>query len=117
MSKIKKLPVNKLRAKWIAALRSGKYKQGVNRLRTQDNCFCCLGVAADILGPGNWEQKDFEWLYRVNALTRPREVDLSISMLQRFGLDKSDQEKLVSMNDDGKSFSEIANYIETSEDA
>ena len=33
--------------RFIAALRSGKYKQGKGRLR-QDNRFCCLGVACDV---------------------------------------------------------------------
>ena len=32
------------KAKWVAALRSGKYKQGHGRLRDGDT-FCCLGVA------------------------------------------------------------------------
>lgn len=30
--------------KWLAALRSGEYKQGKQTLRTSDNKFCCLGV-------------------------------------------------------------------------
>lgn len=33
---------------WVRALRSGKYKQGQNRLRTADNKFCCLGVLCDV---------------------------------------------------------------------
>ena len=32
---------------WIAALRSGKYKQGRGRLR-DGNKFCCLGVLCDL---------------------------------------------------------------------
>ncbi len=42
---------------WIKALESGKYKQGKNRLRTDDK-FCCLGVLCDIYrketGKGEW---------------------------------------------------------------
>ena len=38
--------------KWIAALRSGKYKQGKGNLKTVDEdnneSFCCLGVLCDI---------------------------------------------------------------------
>ncbi len=33
---------------WVAALRSGKYKQGQNRLKTMDGRFCCLGVLCDL---------------------------------------------------------------------
>lgn len=42
------------RKKWVEALRSGKYEQGKGQLR-QDNKFCCLGVACDILETVKWE--------------------------------------------------------------
>jgi len=37
---------------WIAALRSGKYKQGRNSLKSEDG-YCCLGVAVDVAGYGD----------------------------------------------------------------
>lgn len=33
-----------VRHRWIAALRSDKYKQARGRLRTSDGGYCCLGV-------------------------------------------------------------------------
>lgn len=39
---------------WVEALLSGKYKQGTDCLRSNDNEFCCLGVAADLLTAGAW---------------------------------------------------------------
>ncbi len=36
-----------IRARWVAALRSGEYEQGTNRLRQGDQ-FCCLGVLCDL---------------------------------------------------------------------
>lgn len=36
-----------IKAEWVAALRSGEYKQGINLLR-QDDKFCCLGVLCDL---------------------------------------------------------------------
>jgi len=36
-----------IKAEWIAALRSGEYKQGVQLLRQGDQ-FCCLGVLCDL---------------------------------------------------------------------
>ena len=36
-----------LKARWIAALRSGKFKQGRNFL-ARNNEFCCLGVACEV---------------------------------------------------------------------
>lgn len=38
---------------WVDALRSGKYQQVRNALRTPDG-FCCLGVACDIDDPESW---------------------------------------------------------------
>jgi hypothetical protein len=37
------------RKDWLAALRSGKYKQGKIRLRYGDN-YCCLGIACEVAG-------------------------------------------------------------------
>ena len=37
-------------AKWLEALRSGKYKQTTGRLQDSKG-FCCLGVACDVLIP------------------------------------------------------------------
>lgn len=40
--------------KWVAALRSGKYKQGKGRLHKVDasnhHKYCCLGVLCDVVG-------------------------------------------------------------------
>lgn len=33
---------------WVAALRSGKYKQGQRYLRSCNDTYCCLGVLLDI---------------------------------------------------------------------
>lgn len=38
----------KRKRRWIAALRSGKYKQGQGRLKTGTGEYCCLGVACAI---------------------------------------------------------------------
>lgn len=36
-----------IKAKWVAALRSGEYKQGEGQLRSGDK-FCCLGVLCNL---------------------------------------------------------------------
>jgi hypothetical protein len=40
--------------KWVEALRSGKYRQGRYALRS-GNCFCVLGVCADV-NKGGWKK-------------------------------------------------------------
>jgi hypothetical protein len=39
---------------WVAALRSGKYKQGRRYLRSCNDTYCCLGVLCEIEGV-QWE--------------------------------------------------------------
>ena len=47
------MSVNKERvAALVAALRSGRYEQGHNRLKDEYGGYCCLGVACDISGLG-----------------------------------------------------------------
>lgn len=57
--------VEENRAKFLAALRSGKYQQGRERLHPGAR-FCCLGVACDVIDPEGWssdgyhhQQRDF----------------------------------------------------------
>jgi hypothetical protein len=47
-----------IKAKWVAALRSGEYQQGRGRLKTGD-AFCCLGVLCDCYGK---EHPDSQWI-------------------------------------------------------
>lgn len=54
---------------WVEALRSGKYAQGTEVLRSKDGKYCCLGVACVVLGrkiknplSGNLTSPDYQWL-------------------------------------------------------
>jgi hypothetical protein len=54
---------------WIAALRSGRYKQGRNSLRLGD-LFCCLGVGCDLHAKATgtpWIEHGNEGLFRYRA--------------------------------------------------
>ena len=45
-----------IKARWVAALRSGDYNQGHGRLHTKENgisSFCCLGVLCDLANKEN----------------------------------------------------------------
>lgn len=59
----------RVKQQWLRALRSGRYKQGQNRLRTNKDGFCCLGVLCDVYNKGlkrsQWRQTvDFkEWAF------------------------------------------------------
>lgn len=53
-----------IKAKWVAALRSGKYKQGKGCLKTADGTMCCLGVLSDLFIQEN--PKRAQWATEIN---------------------------------------------------
>lgn len=108
-----KLPED-FKKKWIAALRSGEYKQGQTCLYSPDaNSYCCLGVAGVLCGVATNQMA-----YKSQFGTyMPHEDDLIAPPLGMPGLLSHDDlydtaHHLARMNDNGKSFSEIADYIE-----
>lgn len=113
-----------LGTKWCAALRSGKYQQGMGTLRQGVNLeggpkFCCLGVLVqeDLVPeyiPDSTEDeernllsvtnKEFQLLRRGNLDSEQREA-LEITL--------KDQEKFINLNDQERlTFEEIAGFIE-----
>lgn len=92
MEKKFKLP-KKVKAKWVKALRSGKYEQGTGALETKfPDRYCCLGVAKH-LGIAKQRPTGDEFLENTFI---PNKI----------------QKKLSEYNDYGKSFKWIAAYIE-----
>ncbi len=96
--------------RWVAALRSGKYKQGRGALNKNDS-FCCLGVLCDISELNTW----------VASNTNTEGYDgeqgvLPVQVMEWAGIKSSVADSpggsLTSQNDTGASFSEIASIIE-----
>lgn len=95
-----------LKAKWLEALRSGKYSQTTKVLQDSTG-FCCLGVLCDVANPDAWQ--DFEWEYgdivSDTELPQPFAADV--------GLTHGQEAALVKLNDEDQApFSSIADYIE-----
>jgi hypothetical protein len=99
------------KAKWVAALRSGEYKQGQFQLCTSPDSelhpggdgpvYCCLGVANKIFGLGCSDDDVHLFAYLGFGCTEP------------ILLDQMTQNKLVRFNDDeGWDFNAIASWIE-----
>lgn len=120
-----------VKARWIEALRSGKYKQGKGALRTGE-CNCCLGVLAEINGvPSDvQEETDDGPIY---SYSFPRDIDDPIdayrdnsSPIYRdihqtppgyCGINRWARNDLMNMNDGAAgqskhSFEQIADFIE-----
>lgn len=95
--------------KWLAALRSGKYKQGKEALKDHKGRYCCLGVACEIAGHNLDEDGKGEFGFIGSAYKNPK-TPREISMDDDDGEDLPG--KLAYMNDSGRTFDEIANWIE-----
>ena len=92
----------KLKTRWIKALRSGKYPQATNGLRTETG-YCCLGVLCDLIDPSKWNDLRYDG----------RGAYVPGSTRELIGLSDADENKLAAMNDnERKSFEQIAAYIE-----
>src|SRR5262245_41276266 len=99
---------SELKAKWVAALRSGEYLQAREALKSR-GAFCCLGVLADVKG-AKWEGisegrpiLDGRSVKHENGDWQDEDVlDIPLKL----------EEELSDMNDNGRSFPEIADYIE-----
>lgn len=115
--KPKRLMKVKIKTKWLAALRGGNFKQTKAWLRSSEDECCCLGVLADICGT-TWtaNMTDCSYLkwptWRSNYQPGPNLQFLSEDFLKTTGLTNNQQYTLARMNDSGKSFIKIANYIE-----
>jgi hypothetical protein len=110
---------------WVGALRSGEYRQGKGSLcrpGEKHDSFCCLGVAYDLLvSAGN---KGCAWNTDVGSYaTLKREDSERIAhdvpkwlqkWLRKMEHDAWDDREqiLITLNDDGKSFKKIADWIE-----
>ena len=71
---------------WLAALRSGEYKQARHALR-RDGAFCCLGVICDLhhrAGLGQWEDRLIDDQYDGDASGLPPSVLAWAGLDQRF---------------------------------
>ena len=95
------------KAKWLVALRSGKYQQGQGYLRTGDK-YCCLGVLCDIQEPKKWTPAGSGGLWSHCGM----ELMPSTALSSKSELGIWDAKDLSIMNDAGKTFDEIAQHIE-----
>jgi hypothetical protein len=111
-----------IKQQWLEALRSGKYMQGQGQLVCMDEDsvtgHCCLGVLADIAGlqPDRFACEGYLGEGGDNS------TDLGLGPWENPGdaqFNSDDQathttvqRKLAGMNDQGKTFAQIADWIE-----
>jgi len=106
----------RVKNKWLKALRSGEYKQGVRRLVNKNDEFCCLGVLCDLY----LREKGEGWVKAIHYdeyFCHTQSAILPIEVQEWAGLECGDPdagaERLTGWNDiRQKSFKQIANLIE-----
>ena len=125
---------SKIKEAWVNALRSGKYEQGSERLRSVSG-YCCLGVLCDIYA----KETNTEWEFRGNEETNLQPMDywyfddqsefLPESVMDWAGLslncpvvkidvEEDDEdpwfynEGLADLNDSGYTFNDLSKLIE-----
>jgi hypothetical protein len=109
-----------VKAKWIAALKSGEYKQCKGALKQKENDgvrHCCLGVLLEVLGPTVVEKEECDersGFYRIIDLRGYRSAQMPTQFARDVaGLLSRDCCDLADMNDTaGASFEQIAKHIE-----
>ena len=99
-----------IKREWVAALRSGEYKQGRGQLCIDDH-YCCLGVLYDACIDGEWVRgPGGGWSIGPHGV---QTANLPFPVCDAIGLRLGDQDRLIRMNDGGhKSFAQIADWIE-----
>ena len=110
----------KVKAKWLEALRSGEYDQTQSMLldRTPEgDKFCCLGVLCNLYAqehPGTGFRLDGNYKFFETSWNLPKKVAkwAKISLVTKYPNDQSTETKLIDLNDNGKDFNQIANWIE-----
>jgi hypothetical protein len=111
----------RIKADWVTALRSTKYRQVRGALREQlpgkHVGYCCLGVLCDVAKEevaGKWTGNQ---LTRFNHVINGEMIESGGALSHEFSkyveVTPSQESTLIGMNDDEKkSFKEIADYIE-----
>jgi hypothetical protein len=100
-----------LKDKWVAALRSGQYRQAKEYLHVPNLGYCCLGVLCDIYDDTKWiDNAHTEY----NFGDRTKRTYPTLDWLYMIGLPDYIAGYLTILNDtENKTFSQIADWIET----
>ena len=98
--------------RWVSALRYGKHPQARSFLRT-DGGFCCLGVGCHVYDPRRWRLFGDQWSYLGAVGELPHAVVEAFQLRTpdgRYG-PCPEIDSLVSANDRGATFRELADLI------
>lgn len=99
--------------KWIAALRSGKFKQGVGMLRSNNKDYhCCLGVLCEVLQTDAVLKEEALNALQGSAFLPPLICEILNMESDPTVIFGKCTTSLAAMNDGGYKFEKIADIIE-----
>lgn len=109
-----------VKAQWVAALRSGKFKQATGQLRHDKSSFCCLGVLCHLMNPRAWRNDDWGRPFYEGMEDVPPPIvaawagfpDMDDQWLKAQVTIDGGTSALAHHNDFGRTFAEIADAIE-----
>lgn len=105
------------RQAWLDALKSGNYQQGRFDLRPDADHYCCLGVACDVIDPGDWifgvdseEAEDEDPKYTWDG----EDAHLKVISRGHVGITMDQEAILIRLNDQHHevTFTDIAEIVE-----
>jgi hypothetical protein len=109
--------LTEVQKQWVAALRSGVYQQGNVQLRSEEDRYCCLGIACELAveaGVIEPPRKGLDCFYYGDHSALLPEVVLKWMDLRTVsGGFYGQGQSLAAMNDNGATFEEIADFIES----
>lgn len=84
-----------VKARWLEALKSGKYRKARKRLRNKKGGMCCLGVLCDVAGL-DWHASGYATHKSIAASDAEQ---LPYDFAEEIGMSWDDQQVLIAIND------------------
>lgn len=100
-----------IKDKWLEGLKSGKYTHYKSSLRSNDDCFCALGVLCDIVDPNGWSKNDgrtgeVHWSHQMRYAFPTQDL------LDDAGISPSQTTMIIQLNEKNNGFEEVIKYVE-----
>jgi hypothetical protein len=112
---------SEIKEKWIAALTNGKYQQGRDKLRSDDNTYCCLGVLCDLYQKDNpevsaWMNGEGYYFQCPDEFSSTKIAKMpnypNTEVFEKYaGMARRQMLQLAGANDSGVKFHEIAEMV------
>lgn len=105
----------KVKVKWLAALKSGKYRKAKKVLRRDKTSMCCLGVLCDIEPRKGVEWQRFngngaKWQARYRDVTS--RTGLPEPLMHSLRIKPAQEMDLWQLNDESRGWDKVIKYIE-----